>query len=169
MKTNRPADFLMFTDGSGYKDGYGGWACLVKTSDSMHQMFRMGAVIGCTVDRMEMTAILEGLQLVVEMTPWAVRRPEEDRNTWRPKVRMFSDRENLVLSIQGVYDRSNSPDLWHRFQYYETLLDIEPVHVLRETDHPEFVTVDMQASTARIIAKEYGLATDLQRHCLPQD
>lgn len=132
-------------------------------------MFRMGAIVGCTVDRMEMTAILEGLQLVIEMTPWAVREPDEDSLTWRPKVKMFSDRENLVLSIQRVYDRSNSRDLWARFEHYEGLIDIEAQHVLRETDYPEFVQVDTHASTGRIIAKEYGMATDLPLHCPPQN
>ena len=168
MKSNRQPDFLMFTDGSGWKDGYGGWASLVKTFDGAHQMFRMGAIIGCTVDRMEMHAILEGLQLAIEMIPWAVREPDDDLRTWKPKVKMFSDRENLVLSIQRVYDRSNSRDLWARFEYYESQLDIEAEHVLRETDFPEFVQVHTHASTGRIIAKEYATATDLPPHCSPQ-
>lgn len=155
-------NYFLFTDGSGYKDGYGGWACLVRSPDNMYQMFRMGSIIGATVDRMELTAILEGLQIVFELT--AEERGGYLGKDCRPIVALFSDRENLVLSIQGVYDRSNAPDLWARFAFYEKYLGVDAKHVLRENDYPEFEKVDLHASTGRIIAKTYGEHIEVPPH-----
>lgn len=167
LKSKHPPDFLVWTDGSGHVSGFGGWACRVDTQDRFHKMFRMGAVIGTSVDRMEMTAILEALQLVMEMRHLAAR-DESDPVQLRPlKVKMFCDRENLVLSIQRVYDRSNCQDLWERFAYYEQRLEIDIEHVLRETDFPEFEMVDLHASTGFQMAKNYQAATDLLSHIVP--
>lgn len=157
-------DYLLFTDGSGYKDGYGGWACCVRHVGKKANMFRMGCIVGCTVDRMEMTAILEGLQIVFEnmQSRWESRDGEDPEK--KPIVRLFSDRENLVLSIQKVYDRGNCPDLWARYAYYESIMEVHATHVQRETDYPEFSMVDLHASTGRIIAKQYGEALDVPPH-----
>ena len=155
--------YILFTDGSGYKDGYGGWACRVKSPDDKScDYFRMGAIIGCTVDRMELTAILEGLQIVLEITMEA--RGGLRGHDVLPFVKLYSDRENLILSIKGIYDRSNAPDLWARFAFYEKYLQIEPEHVLRENEHIEFEGVDLHASTGRIIAKNYGTAVHVPNH-----
>ncbi len=154
-------DVLVFSDGSGYKDGYGGWAAYVCTPDRRWKTFRMGAIAGTTVDRAEMTAMLEGL----EMAFWMARDlPQYQVNFGdmmgapcdRPKVLVYTDRENMVLSCKGVYDRSNSPDLWRRFEHYERELALTVMHVERETDFPELQTCDLHASTGRIIAKNYA-------------
>lgn len=165
-KTLSP-DFIVFSDGSGYKDGYGGWCCVVSALHNEQRMFRMGAVVGTTVDRMEMTALLEGLQLVDEMRNDHPKAQGDIGRCWHPVVLVLSDRENQVLSIQKVYDRSNSRDLWARFEYYELRMHIDAKHVERETDHPEFVIADLHASTARILAKEYAEANELPRHLIP--
>lgn len=158
------SDYLLFTDGSGYQDGYGGWACIVTDPSGTPLMFRMGCIMGATVDRMELTAILEGLQLVEELKTTNPKSIGDQGRTWHPVVHLFSDRENLVLSIQKVYDRSNAPDLWKRYEFYEGRLHVVARHVERETDHSQFITVDLHASTARIIIKQYGEANELPRH-----
>lgn len=150
-----PSDFLVFSDGSGHIDGYGGWASYMKSVDGRFSMYRAGSMIGTSVDRMEMTAMLEGLQMVLEIIPHADQSPRLMK-TWKPKVDLFSDRENMVLSIRGTYSRSNSADLWRRFEFYESLMVIEAFHVPRETDYPEFVQVDLDASSGRILIKDFA-------------
>jgi ribonuclease HI len=147
------ADFLLFTDGSGYQDGFGGWACLAKTRFQERRLLRVGCASGTSVDRMEMTAMVEGMQMIIDFlneNPNALRRLDGTASvTW------YSDRESMVKSALGEYDRSNEPDLWHRYVGFQTRLRIEPVFIKRETDFPEFQEVDLHASTGRIIIKNY--------------
>ena len=159
-------DILVFSDGSGYKDGYGGWAACACTPDRNWKTFRMGSTFGLSVDRAEMTGMLEGLEMALSMSrvlPKAYTMGEG----WKPVVAIFTDRENMALSIKGVYDRSNCPDLWARFAYYESKLDIVATHVERETDFKEFVMCDLHASTGRLIAKSYGECLNIPDFTLP--
>jgi hypothetical protein len=151
-------DLLVFSDGSGYKDGFGGWAAFACTPDRNWKTFRQGAIIGTSVDRAEMTGLLEGLEMAWELARLHPKFQLSNPDSVKPKVRLHCDRENLVLSIRGVYDRSNCADLWARFAYYEKVLDIIPVHVERETDFVEFVQCDLHASSGRIVAKDYANA-----------
>ncbi len=153
-------DILVFSDGSGYKDGYGGWAAIACTPDRTWKTFRMGSTFGLSVDRAEMTGILEGLEMALSMSR-VLPRASVMETGWKATVMVHTDRENMALSIKGVYDRSNCPDLWHRFAYYEKHLNIQATHVARETDHAEFVMCDLNASTGRLIAKSYGESMSL--------
>lgn len=127
----------------------------------------MGSTFGLSVDRAEMTGLLEGLEMALSMSRVLPKAQFMSGETWRPVVVAHSDRENMVLSIKGVYDRANCPDLWARFSYYEKVLDIRPIHVPRETDYPEFVVCDLNASTGRLIAKAYGDTMSLPDFTLP--
>jgi ribonuclease HI len=157
----RDIDFSVFSDGSGHVDGLGGWAVLVQSNVNGAKIFRAGAIMGTTVDRAELIGILEGLQIVEEIIPKILSVRGLKQHQWTPNVMMYSDRENLVLSIQGAYARSNSPDLWTRFEYYEKHMHIEAHYVKRDTDHAEFVLVDREASTMRLIVKSYADNTGL--------
>lgn len=146
-------DIIVFSDGSGFhKDSFGGWSAIATTPDRIWKLFRWGSMVGTSVDRMEMTAMLEGLQMAVEI---ADVLPKKSLKKIKSKVHIYTDRENMVLSIKNVYSRSNSPDLWARFEVYEKILDITATHVDRETDFPEFVQVDLHSSSGRIHAKGY--------------
>lgn len=163
------ANFTIWSDGSGYKDGFGGWAVRVKSGDGAYDVFRMGCMMGTTVDRMELTGMLEGLQVIfewfqVQASSSGVRRDADDAP--RPQVKIYSDRENLVLSIKRVYDRSNALDLWARFACYEQFMTVTAEHVMRETDFPEFVMADLHASSGRLIAKNYAESVDVPPHLL---
>ncbi len=159
-------DVLVFSDGSGYeKDGFGGWAAMACTPDRNWKMFRMGAITGTTVDRAEMTGMLEGLQMAWEMS---LSLPKFVRGDVRKaSVLIHCDRENVVLAIKKVYDRTNAPDLWARFEFYEKVMDVYANHVMRETDFPEFQQCDLHASSARIAAKDYALTLSLPLWRLP--
>lgn len=145
-------DFRVVTDGSGHPDGFGGWATFAETASKNVQMFRFGCIAGTSVDRAELTAICEGLQIVYEMF---MKMKDDLKLGRRPIVDLRSDRENLVCSIQGLYKRSNSADLWARFGFYERFFQVNAHHVARESDIPELQMCDLHASTGRIIAKNY--------------
>ena len=166
MGSNAPVDgvdYHLFTDGSGHVDGYGGWACLLEDTDRRPLAFRMGCVIGSTVDRMEMTAILEGLQLVTEHRG-PLASPHSKVRIRRAVVVLTSDRENLVKSIMGEYGRENSPDLWARFSCYEQQLTIRAQHVGRNARIAQMDMVDLHASSGRIIAVNYHTGLELPEH-----
>lgn len=159
------ANFTVWSDGSGYKDGFGGWAVRVRSENGEYDLFRMGCMAGTTVDRMELTGMLEGLQVVFEWFQAAGNRFTRDADDLpRPQVKIYSDRENLVLSIKKVYDRSNALDLWARFECYEKFMTVMAEHVMRETDFPEFMMADLHASSGRIIAKNYVESVDVPPH-----
>jgi hypothetical protein len=162
-------DITVYSDGSGYQpDGYGAWAALAVSRGEVFRLFRTGMSSGTSVDRMEMTAMLEGLQMADEIIEDEFLNKEEwhyaeglgcDRPRFR--VRLLSDRESMVLSIKGVYGRTNAPDLWERFSYYEKRMEISAEHVARETDFADFQWVDLFASTGRIVIKQYLECFDL--------
>lgn len=148
-------DLLLFTDGSGHRDGFGGWCAVARTPDKRFGYTQFGCASGTSVDRMEMTAFLEGLTMLstaIKGLPTLTPNPNRIRG---PIVFWYSDRESLVLSVRGKYARSNSPDLWARFEYYEKQFDIYPFHVSRETDFAEFRDADLHASSLRIVIKHY--------------
>jgi len=159
------ADFILWTDGSGRDlDGFAGYAAVAKTPDGLVQRCVVGSMSESTVDRAEFTALIEGLRLCQEMQS---RFPEGIRSEFeevpKRKVHWFSDRENLVLSVKKVYGRTNCLDLWAALEYYETIFEIEAQHVTEpytETQ-PEFVEVDLQSSTMRMVMKAYYADTPL--------
>jgi ribonuclease HI len=148
--TSKEPDLLIVSDGSGHVDGYGGWAVTVFTPDRNIQVVRLGMINGITVDRAEMTAMLAGLAAALDILEKWPDRPE------RPWVHVKSDRENMVLSMKGVYGRRNSPDLWASYEWFEKQLDITCEHIDREADCPELQQMDLHASTGRIVAKTYA-------------
>lgn len=149
-------DFCLFTDGSGYQDGLGGWCCVLTDPQRTKFVYRIGASTGSSVDSMEFTALLEGLDLVLEQELVWNGRPIRRLNA-KPTVLWRSDRESLVLSVKGDYRRENLPALWQQFAYYEKRLHIVPVHVNREMEAelPEFRFCDLHASTMREVLKGY--------------
>jgi len=148
-------EFTLFTDGSGYQDGYGGY-CAIFISNikgHTHKGQVIGAMTGSTVDRAEMTALLEGLEAIrafLETVP-KFRIPGS-----RPSIAWYTDREALAKSVKGEYGRGSSPDLWARLAVYEKQFNIFPTWVSRETETDDFKVCDLQASTMRVIIKNYS-------------
>jgi len=138
-------NFLLYTDGSGHQDKYGGSASLVIENATGERFTTSAANYGTTVSRAEFEGLLSGLQSILEYN---------GKLQDRPTVAWYSDRESLVLAVHGFYRRKAEPDLWARFQYYETLFSITPLFVPRSTD-PLHDVVDRMASEGRIMMKEY--------------
>jgi len=147
-------DIEIYTDGSGHINGFGGWAAFITTPDRIKKDFRMGSACCTSVDRMEFTALLEGLQGAWEMV---MQRPEYMDPDWKPNILWFSDRESLVNSVKGIYGRTNCPDLWQRFDFYEANMIINPRFVTEEIKKTlvEFKEVDLQSSVGYQMIKNY--------------
>ncbi len=147
-------DFVLYTDGSGYTDGFSGYCailvCTVPKLDATSTV--MGSMSGSSVDRAEMMALLEGLEAILNVESSLPRFRIADRKI---QVTWFSDRESLVKSVKNEYGRNSSKDLWARLAYYETKFEIDARWVERETDYPEFQACDLHASTQRVILKSY--------------
>lgn len=147
-------DFTLYTDGSGYVDGYCGYCaimvCMLPQMESSNVV--MGSMSGSSVDRAEMMALQEGLEGILRIEESLPRFRLAGR---RIQVMWFSDRESLVKSVKGEYGRNSSKDLWARFAHYETKFEIDAHWVERETDYPEFQACDLHASTQRVILKNY--------------
>ena len=134
-------DYILYTDGSGYElDGFSGWCAQaysqVPGTDKRRRI--MGCMSGSTVDRAELTALLEGLEMILAMDKGVPCIGER-----RPDILWYSDRESLVGGVMKIWGpdkgRNSSPDLWARFAHYERKVHIRGVHVARETDFPEFI------------------------------
>lgn len=118
--------------------------------------YRIGSASGSSVDSMEFTALLEGLDLALQQ-PVDANFRRASSGDFRRAVLWRSDRESLVRSVAGLYARSNLPEYWCRFAYYEKRILLIPVHIGREEENnfPEFRFCDLQASTQREVLKGY--------------
>lgn len=149
------ADYWTLSDGSGYKDGYGGWAAMGCFPDGTYPIMRIGSASGTTVDRMEMTGMLEGLQIGYE----SYRRYWPDLSH-QLRIALFSDRESIVNTINGLYGIHANEDLWARFQWYADRMSIVAIHLneREQNNWPYFVELDLHASSARTVIKAYAEA-----------
>lgn len=108
-------DLLLYTDGSCYaKTGQGGWAWILKEQWGNHLETidqNCAGILGTTISRMEMTAILDGLLNIIE-------------KGYKQNISVISDSQFIVNAInKGWYDnwkqtnfigRPNQ-DLWEIF------------------------------------------------------
>ena len=168
--------FLLFTDGSGCNDSFGGSASVaIHTGEPTFAHYVTRATYSTTVfnnvDRMEFDGLLNGLQSILDALHIHTPPMLEDLRRRRPAVAWFTDRESLALSVwrpaiaeAGVprppfYARRASPDLWRRFDYYEELFHVIPMFNPRETlaAHTE---IDELASEMRELIKEWTLTRE---------
>jgi hypothetical protein len=162
MSLSPEFDFCLVTDGSGHQDGYGGWSSLAIGMQSFLGKTRvcMAGCRGTTVERAEFSALLLGLQSILEAAGLDNRSGLDPLERCPLRVLWISDRESLVLSVtrrpdgSTVYRRKASPDLWAHFEWYEKYFAITPRFSKRETNLYHNV-VDRLASDARVLIKDY--------------
>ncbi len=116
-------DWILYTDGSGHADGYGGWGCWGCRKGGQDAFQKMGGQNRTSTARMEAEALLQGLEEIADRE----RLLKESRSP-RPTVWWLSDRQDLVLSAAGLQERKANPDLWARFEYWSRFLDLHPFH-----------------------------------------
>lgn len=154
-------DYGIWSDGSGYTDGYAGYAVIIKSFDpSGAQDCRAAAMFGQDTERAEFEGLLAGLQAITERE---IRLNGKNSLRFRGRkllVRWVTDRESLALSVwrtgagKTFYGRESSPDLWARMMYYEEFIEVAPMFERRKTDEVQDVA-DRIASEARILFKEW--------------
>lgn len=150
-------DFTLWTDGSGYQDGFSGYCAIARCNiKGLEQtQMTMGGFTASTVARAEMSGLLEGVELIRQMVG---KMPQYNLAGQKVTVEWFSDREDLVKSVKNEYGRKSSPDLWARFENYEREMTVFPTWVSRDSGIPEMLACDMHASTLRCIVKDYCAA-----------
>jgi len=158
--TDKTPDFFLYTDGSGYQDGYGGAAALVLSAKHNVWEVSFAGYKGTTVERAEFEGLLIGLQTILTVMKWDSAFHHQRLERMPPSVSWFTDREALAKAVQRdaegnpVYSRRSTPDLWARFSFYERLFRVDPVFTKRETNVYHNV-VDRFASDARLLVKDY--------------
>jgi len=147
-------DFTVLTDGAGHQDGYGGAGvvCMSQRFDAF--FFRVLACNGTNTDRMELTALLEGLQGIMDELGADGEGGRQRLLARRPTVLWVCDREAMVKSATGEYGRKTNLDLWARYDWYARYLDVRPEWHKRNTIPWQAVS-DRMASEARLAMKEY--------------
>lgn len=150
--------FKINTDGAGHPDGFGGWAAVITQVQcdgdpvvipSPVQL--QGGQSGTSVDRMELTALLEALTYI-EKT--AKLYPELKRHV---AVLWLCDRETLVRTVNNQYAAHTNRDLYYRLSYFEKLFAITGMHIPRDTPDENHQWCDKESSSLRRHVKAFVL------------
>lgn len=159
-------NWTLLTDGSGHKDGYGGWASLAISAKG-DWIDRSAAIKGTTTESAEFLGLLNGLGSIVDfyVSEYSAKSAYMRLEASRPIVHWITDRESLALAVwrgpdgKPIYARRSTPELWAMFSYYEPLFRIVPIFTTREANamHDR---VDKAASEMRILIKEYYMASE---------
>jgi ribonuclease HI len=158
--TEKIPDFFLYTDGSGYQDGYGGAAALVLSAQHNIWKVSFAAYCGTTVERAEFEALLMGLQTILVEMKWDSAFHHQRLERMPATVQWITDRQSLAEAVRRdaegnpVYSRRSTPDLWARFSFYERIFQVDPVFMKRETNAYHNV-VDRFASDSRVLVKDY--------------
>jgi hypothetical protein len=150
-------DYQLYTDGSGFNDGYGGYASLLLSADNCCFNPSRGAVHPTSTSRMEFIALTTGLRSLYD---WLGL---DNGNNLRmiefrpPTILWVADREDLVKSVDTAksgYGRKANGDLWAQFEYFERLFSIQPIYIPRETN-AWHSWCDLQSHQCRRLIKVY--------------
>lgn len=161
-------DYVLYTDGSGHSDGWGASAAIAKYNATGEYITRLASNYGSTVQRNELSALLDGLFAIADHQIRLVQQlglREIPRNPWlafagddRITVRWYTDRENLAKAL--VFDeygttlnaRSSERDLWMRYSQMARAFCITPLHLPRNAV-PTQAVCDAWCDVARNAAK----------------
>ena len=144
-KDTSPIDWMVWTDGSGHVDGFGGYGAVAMRvrllGNTCIPIQRASAAIcGTTVNRAEFTGLLEALQVIHTIEMGGRGQGASMYPVIPVRVRWFSDRENLVLGVatnpetgEAWYGRNVDQDLWARYDWYAKSIIVRPVHIERNS------------------------------------
>lgn len=150
-------DYMLYTDGSGYTDHFGGYGAIaLSAKHSAHCYIQScGCATHTETGRAEFLAVLSGLHSILEENGWETESVLDSRFQGdRLKVHIVSDRADLVGSINGYYRRKSNPDLWQQLAWYERYIDLTAEHVKRETHNVQSIA-DKTASLMRLVIKDF--------------
>ena len=144
-------DVILYTDGAcSGNPGPGGWGAILKHPDSGKEKRLSGFAADTTNNRMEMTAVIEGLQALKGSKRW--------------RVHLVSDSQYVINGLtQWIIGwiandwrrgkKANSPgvknvDLWQSLHTLTQACDMTYEHVRGHTGHPENEECDRLAVAA---------------------
>ncbi len=158
-------DYVLYTDGSGHQNGWGAYAAVARYNTDLNHLLRVAGNYGSSVQRNELTALLEGLFAIADHQLRRViqlgLREVSPGNPWntfagedRITVLWFTDRENLAKAL--VYDddmrplnkRARERDLWMRYSAMAKHFCITPMLVPRN-EVPAQAVCDALCTVAR--------------------
>ena len=131
----------LFTDGSVYPNpGNGGWAFILR-DESGNETRGTGASTATTNNRMELTAVIEGLKGLAEGT----------------RVRLYSDSQYVIYGItkwrkawrKAKWAGVKNADLWKVLDGMLAVLKVEPIWIRGHDGHAENEECDLMAGQAR--------------------
>lgn len=151
-------DFVLYTDGSGHQDGYGGYAAVVVSKKFKEASGVVaGGMLGTTVNIAEFDAILYGLQsILLKLNIHEEKSFTRIFGYEKPTAIVVSDRMNLVGSINREFSRRTDPHLWRQFEWFEERMSIVARHVDRNTVVLQ-AQADNLASLSRLVIKDFIL------------
>ena len=115
-----------------YSDGSGGtiadsssWTAIIYINDTCHRV--VGYRSFGTNNTAELLSITDGLALIEKLLG-----PEYITKN-RPIITITSDSEICVKGISKEYGRKANKAIWSMIEYYETIFELKPVHIPRNT------------------------------------
>ncbi|MBU3758772.1 MAG: ribonuclease HI [Candidatus Omnitrophica bacterium] len=140
------ADVILFSDGgcSG-NPGPGGWAYILRHPRSGKEMEKSGCVRETTNNRMEMTAVIEGLRALKKAAKVEIVTDSQyvghGLTEWMPKWK------SRGWKLPGNKPVKNL-DLWQELDRLVSLHQVRFMHVRGHTGHPENERCDELATAA---------------------
>jgi ribonuclease HI len=134
--------YKLFTDGSVYPNpGNGGWAFILRDTTSGNETRGKGAERGTTNNRMELTAVIEGIKSLPEGT----------------RVRLYSDSQYVIYGItkwrkswrKAKWAGVKNADLWQVLDGRLAVIKLEPIWIRGHDGHEENEECDRLAGEAR--------------------
>jgi len=148
--------FCLFTDGACQPNpGKGGWAFIAyPEKHKERKTVKAGYEEKSTNNRMEITAVLEGLKFLIEISKWVdISEVKADHS-----IVLYSDSKYIIGAIDswmhnwsknGWKRKDKKPvlnvDLWKEIYSLCQKIDVECIHVKGHSGHPENEECDQLA------------------------
>jgi len=142
-------DVRLFTDGACLGNpGPGGWAFILVHPATGYTIERSGAEPDSTNNRMELTAVIEGLSAlkrpckveVVTDSQYVAKGISEWRTNWK--------RQGWMRKEKGRFKPVLNVDLWQKLDLLLDTNEVRVTHVLGHRGHPENEACDRMAVAA---------------------
>ena len=138
--------FELFTDGAcSGNPGPGGWGFILRGGDLAHEQFESGGELGTTNNRMELTAIIRGLDglpdgahvIVTTDSDYCVKGLNEWIEGWKKRGWRKADKSPVL-----------NRDLWELLDAHRTRLRVRATWIRGHNQHPENERCDQLAVAA---------------------
>lgn len=144
-----PAEVQLYTDGAcSGNPGPGGWAFLMRHPRSGKELERSGGERETTNNRMELIAVIRGLEALKRSTRVELVSDSEyvgrGLAEWMPKWKANGWRRRHG----NKYKEVKNEDLWRRLDELLSVHDVHFTHVRGHTGHPENERCDSLAVAA---------------------